>query len=122
MKTLKDSAYEMLSITKCITYIGRVHELMNPVFKPSIFLRDGLALVVYGIGYIKDLTLLRILDSGNYTFEPVPDEISKKYKLFKVLLFHQNRYKVWLCVMYRVILREHHTRFATTCCHQASIW
>lgn len=96
MKTLKDSAYEMLSITKCVTYIGRVHELTNPVFKPTIFLRDGLALVVYGIGYIKDITLLRILDSRQYTFEPVPEEISRKYRCFKVLLFHQNRYKVHL--------------------------
>jgi DNA repair exonuclease SbcCD nuclease subunit len=98
MKTLKDSAYEMLSITKCVTYIGRVHELKNPVFKPTIFVRDGVALVVYGIGYIKDLTLLRILGSRQYTFEPVPDEIINKYQIFKVLLFHQNRYKV--CIFF----------------------
>lgn len=94
MKTLRDSAYEMLSITKSISYIGRVHEITKPVFKPTIFLRDQLALVVYGIGYIKDLTLLRILEAKEYVIEPIPEEVLRRYTCFKILLFHQNRFKV----------------------------
>lgn len=95
MKTnLKNSAYDMLSITKCVTYIGRVHELSDPVFKPTIFLREKIALIIYGIGHIKDTTLISILEQKKYTIEEVPSEITSKYKCVKILLFHQNRYKV----------------------------
>lgn len=95
MKTnLQNSAYDMLSITKCVSYIGRVHELSHPVFHPTIFLRDRVALVIYGIGHIKDTSLITILDERRYTIEPVPPEIEKNYKCVKILLFHQNRFKV----------------------------
>ena len=78
MKThLQNSAYDMLSITKCVSYIGRVHELNHPVFKPTIFLRDQIAFVVYGIGHIKDNTLMTILQERRYTIEPVPVEVVK---------------------------------------------
>jgi hypothetical protein len=84
----------MLSITKCVTYIGRVHELSNPVFSPTIFLRDQIALVIYGVGHIKDTILIKIFEEKRYKFEEVPAEITSNYKCMKVLLFHQNRYKV----------------------------
>lgn len=92
--SLTHSAYDMLSITKCVSYIGRVHELSAPVFTPSIFLRGGVAVAVYGVGHIKDVIMMKILEEKRYTFEPIPPEISKKYKCLKILLFHQNRFKV----------------------------
>lgn len=122
MKTnLQNSAYDMLSITKCVSYIGRVHELSHPVFRPTIFLREKVALVVYGIGHIKDTTLIRILEERRYTVEPVPPEISQKYKCVRVLLFHQNRFKVNQGPT-RATTADRLTRSNTICCRRASIW
>lgn len=93
MQASKDSAYEMLSITKNINYIGKIDNQGNLVMKPTILIKEGLLVAVYGIGYIKDTILISMLTQGMYTIEPIPEDLRRKYSVFKILLFHQNRFK-----------------------------
>src|SRR3990167_1798020 len=94
MRMSRDSAYEMLSITKNINYIGKTDDQGNLVLKPTIFYKKSVAVAVYGIGYIKDIILATILKSKKYTVVPVPDQILSTHKVMKILLFHQNRCKI----------------------------
>jgi DNA repair exonuclease SbcCD nuclease subunit len=94
MRMSRDSAYEMLSITKNINYIGKTDDQGSLVLKPTIFYKKSVAVAVYGIGYIKDIILSSILKSKKYQVVPVPDEINSKYKVMRILLFHQNRCKL----------------------------
>ena len=94
MRMSRDSAYEMLSITKNINYIGKTDDQGNLLLKPTIFYKDSVAVAVYGIGYIKDIILSTILKAKKYTVIPVPDEITSRYNVMRILLFHQNRCKM----------------------------
>jgi double-strand break repair protein MRE11 len=93
MQLSKDSAYEMLSITKNISYIGKFPDLTKIVMRPTIFYKENIAIAVYGVGYIKDAILIPILTEGKYEVEPVPEEVNKQFLVFRILLFHQNRHK-----------------------------
>lgn len=89
----KDSPMEMLSITKILSYIGKVQNFSDIVFRPTIFLKGKVAVCIYGIGHIKDSILVEIFKTGKYRFEPVPEEVWKHYNCIKILLMHQNRDK-----------------------------
>lgn len=95
MHISRDSAYEMLSITKNISYIGKCPDITKLVLTPVVFKHKELplAVAIYGIGYIKDIQLTTLLEQKRYTIDQVPEEISKHYNVFSILLFHQNRFK-----------------------------
>ena len=105
MELSRDSAYEMLSITRNINYIGKLLQENTVVFKPYLFMRDGVCLALYGLGYMKETILMPILKSGNYTIEPIPQDVYSSHKVLKVLLFHQNRHKV-RSILPRAIAKE----------------
>jgi double-strand break repair protein MRE11 len=84
---------EMLSITKILSYIGKVQNFSDIVFRPTIFLKGKVAVCIYGIGHIKDSILVEIFRTGKYRFESVPEEVWNNYKCIKILLMHQNRDK-----------------------------
>lgn len=96
MQISRDSAYEMLSITKNITYIGKADQLGRLRLKPVVLVSSvsNVVLAVYGIGYIKDSLLIPILEKKNYDIELVPEHLRTSHKCVRVLLFHQNRFKV----------------------------
>ncbi len=98
MQISRDSAYEMLSITKNITYIGKADHLGRLRLKPVVLVStvSNMVLAVYGIGYVKDSLLIPILEKKNYDIELIPEQLRSTHKCIRVLLFHQNRYKVLL--------------------------
>lgn len=98
MQMSRDSAYEMLSITKNITYIGKTDQLGRLRLKPVVLVStvSNVVLAVYGIGYVKDSLLIPILEKKNYDIELIPEHLRTSHKCIRVLLFHQNRFKVFL--------------------------
>lgn len=96
MQLSRDSAYEMLSITKNISYIGKSEHLGRLRLRPVVLVSSLARVVVgiYGIGYIKDSLLIPILEKGLYDLEEIPNHVVRSRKCLKVLLLHQNRFKV----------------------------
>lgn len=78
---------DILQASGLINYFGKWTNLKQIIITPLLFEKDGANIAIYGLGYVGEQRLTRLIKSGQVTFNR-PDN-GQEY--FNILVIHQNR-------------------------------
>ncbi|CAD8177206.1 unnamed protein product [Paramecium octaurelia] len=81
------SILDILHESKYLNYIGKITDQSFVSIKPIVLVKNNQKIALYGLGYMKDYQLHKIINDGKLVLESL-DENN-----FNILIIHQNRYK-----------------------------
>jgi double-strand break repair protein MRE11 len=87
---LEGSHNHVLEKVGIFKWIGKINNFDNVLIRPAIVRKGGLAIAVYGVGYIKDERLNQMLSTGKLRFQAALD-VPVDYR---ILVVHQNAHKI----------------------------
>ncbi|CAD8183420.1 unnamed protein product [Paramecium octaurelia] len=81
------SILDILHESKYLNYIGKITDQSNVCIKPIVLVKNNQKIALYGLGYMKDYQLHKIINDGKLVLD------SLDQNNFNILIIHQNKYK-----------------------------
>ncbi|CAD8186647.1 unnamed protein product [Paramecium pentaurelia] len=81
------SILDILHESKYLNYIGKITDQSYVCIKPIVLVKNNQKIALYGLGYMKDYQLHKIINDGKLVLESLNENN------FNILIIHQNKYK-----------------------------
>lgn len=78
---------DVLQASGLINYFGKWNNLSKIIVTPLLFQVDGVHVAIYGLGYVGEQRLSRLIKNGHVTFQRPANGPER----FNILVLHQNR-------------------------------